>query len=189
MVDEFYFSILRRCKDGFSMTNRLLVVGLWTGLALFGGQNVSARIAPKTEPIAVNEATARAILGEGSIRFELPLTSPSVAGERATAWLLSPAGASSGESSVALREGSRWATLTLPWPKDAHGIPVSEIGWYRIAYRIEANGAPAAHGILSVGAIASNLLALRLARLALMGVYWAGAALSVPLPMRAPIPS
>jgi alpha-D-ribose 1-methylphosphonate 5-triphosphate synthase subunit PhnH len=164
MVDELYSSALRIYKDGFAMTNRLLAVGLWTGLAIISGQTVSAQTTMKTESAAVNEARARAILGEGTIRFELPLTSPSVAGERAAAWLLSPASASSGESSVAMREGSRWAALTLPWPKDVHGIPVSEIGWYRIAYRIEANGAPVAHGILAVGAIASNLLALRLTR-------------------------
>lgn len=146
------------------MTNRLLVVGLWAGLALVGGRAVCAQTALKNDSIAVNEARARAVLAENSIRFEMPLISPSVAGEHVTAWLLSPAGTSSGESSVALREGSRAASLTLPWPKDAHNSPATEIGWYRIAYRIEANGKPAAHGVLSVGAIASNLLALRLAR-------------------------
>ncbi|MGA3159863.1 MAG: alpha-2-macroglobulin family protein [Terracidiphilus sp.] len=146
------------------MTNRLLAVGLWTGLALLSGQSVPAQTTLKTAPIAVNESRARAILAEGTIRFELPLTSPAVTGERAVAWLLSPAGESSSESSVALREGSRTASLKLPWPRDAHGNSATEIGWYRIAYRIEANDAPAAHGVLSVGAIASNLLALRLAR-------------------------
>jgi hypothetical protein len=63
-----------------------------------------------------------------------------------------------------LREGSRTASLILPWPKDQHGDAVSEIGWYRIAYRIEVNGVTGAHGVLAVGAIASNLLALRLAQ-------------------------
>jgi hypothetical protein len=146
------------------MTNRLLAVGLWAGLALLGGQAVAAQSALKTEAIGVNEARSRAILGEGSIRFELPLISPAVARERAVAWLLSPSSASSGETSVALREGSRRASLRLPWPKDAHGSPATEIGWYRVAYRIEVNGVPGAHGVLSVGAIATNLLALRLAR-------------------------
>lgn len=79
------------------MVKRLLIVGLWTGIALFGGQSVYAQTAQKTDPVGVNEAKASAILGEGVIRFELPLTSPSVAGERAVAWLLSPTGASSGE--------------------------------------------------------------------------------------------
>jgi hypothetical protein len=91
------------------MTKRLLIAGLWTGLALFGGQAVSAQTALKTAPIAVNEARARAILGDSSIRFELPLSSPAVTGERATAWMLSPVGASSGESFVDLHDGSRMA--------------------------------------------------------------------------------
>jgi len=146
------------------MTNRLLIVGLWAGLALLGGQTVSSQTELKTEPTAVNEARARAILCEGSIRIELPLTGPSVADEHVIAWLLSPKRTTSSESSVTLREGSRKASLTLPWPKDQHGDAVSEIGWYRIAYRIETNGVPGAHGVLAVGAIASNLLALRLAR-------------------------
>jgi hypothetical protein len=164
MVDELKPWIMRFYKDGFAMTNRLHIVGLWAGLALLGSQTVCAQTEMKTEPTAVNEAKARAILAEGSIRFELPLTSPAVAGEHVIAWLLSPTGASSGENSVALREGCRMAVLTLPWPKDAHGIPATEIGWYRIAYRIEANGASAAHGVLAVGAIAPNLMELRLAR-------------------------
>lgn len=43
------------------------------------------------------------------------------------------------------------------------GILVEEIGWYRIGYRVEVKGAESLHGILSVGAIAANLIALRLA--------------------------
>jgi hypothetical protein len=146
------------------MRNRLLFVGLWTGLALLGGQVVPAQTAFKLEPIAVNEAKARAVLAEGSIRFSLPLNAPAGAGERAVAWLLSPEGAAGGETAIALGEGSRSAALTLPWPKDKLGHPATEIGWYRIAYRLEVNGTPVAHGVMAVGAIASNLLALRLAR-------------------------
>ena len=146
------------------MKNRLLFVGLWTGLALLGGQFVAAQTAFKAEPIAVNEAKARAVLAEDSIRFNLPLNAPAGAGERAVAWLLSPEGAAGGETAIALGEGSRSAALTLPWPKDKLGHPATEIGWYRIAYQLEADGAPVAHGVLAVGAIASNLLALRLAR-------------------------
>ncbi|MGD0860180.1 MAG: alpha-2-macroglobulin family protein [Terracidiphilus sp.] len=146
------------------MNIRLLAVGFWAALALFGGQAVPAQTALKAESIAVNELNAHAILAEGSIRFVLPLKAPSAAGGRAVAWLLSPEGAEWGKTSVALREGSRSAALTLPWPKDKLGHPASEIGWFRIAYRIEPGGAPVAHGVLSVGAIASNLLALRLAR-------------------------
>ncbi|MGD0789656.1 MAG: hypothetical protein ABR898_16905, partial [Terracidiphilus sp.] len=146
------------------MNIRLLAVGFWAALALFGGQAVPAQTARKAESIAVNELKARAVLAEGSIRFVLPLNAPAGAGERAVAWLLSPEGAASGETAIALGEGSRSVALTLPWPKDKLGHPATEIGWYRIAYRLETGGAPAAHGVLSVGAIASNLLALRLAR-------------------------
>jgi alpha-D-ribose 1-methylphosphonate 5-triphosphate synthase subunit PhnH len=146
------------------MKNQLLFVGLWTGLALLGGQIAAAQTAFKAEPIAVSEAKARAVLAEGSIRLELPFSAPAGAGERAVAWLLSPEGAAGGETSIALGEGSRSAALTLPWPKDKLGHPATEIGWYRMAYRLEANGTPVAHGVLAVGAIASNLLALRMAR-------------------------
>jgi hypothetical protein len=37
------------------------------------------------------------------------------------------------------------------------------VGWYRIAYRIETSNAPPLNGILSIGAIAPDLLTLRLA--------------------------
>ena len=57
--------IIRHYKDDFSMKNRLLLVVLWTGLALLGGQTVCAQTALRTEPAVVNEARARAILGEG----------------------------------------------------------------------------------------------------------------------------
>jgi hypothetical protein len=146
------------------MTKCLLAVGFWIGLALLAVHAVAAQTAVKAIPIAVNEANARAVLAQDWIHVELPLVNEASAGERATAWLLSPAGTSSGETSVVLREGARSVSLSLPWPKDVHGSAVEEIGWYRIAYRIEADGATPAHGVLAVGAIAPNLLALRLAR-------------------------
>jgi hypothetical protein len=146
------------------MKNLFLTAGFVIGLAVSGGQVVSSQGATKVGSIVVNEARARAILADGSIRFELPLTGPAVAGERLVAWLLSPMDAVSGETSVVMRPGSRSVTLTLPWSKEAHSFESQEIGWYRIAYRIEANGAPTAHGVLAVGAIAENLLALRMTR-------------------------
>ena len=146
------------------MNNRSLVIGLWVGLALFGSQAGFAQTALKAEPITVNEAKVRAVLAENSIRIELPLNAQARAGERAVVWLLSPEGIASGETSIALREGSRTTALILPWPKDTRGVADKEIGWYRIAYRVETGGAPVAHGVLAVGAIASNLLGLRLAR-------------------------
>jgi hypothetical protein len=101
------------------MKNRLLALGLSAGLALLACHGVLAQSAPKTQPIATNAPRPRAILAQNnSIRFELPLTRPAVAGERAVAWLLFPDGFAWGETSVALREGSRSASLTLPWPWD-----------------------------------------------------------------------
>ena len=114
--------------------------------------------------ISVNEVTARAVLAQDGIHCKLPLTVPAVAGERAVAWLLSPSGIASGEIAIDLSSGSRSATITLPWPNDAKGKPIEQLGWYRIGYRIEAGGATAAHGILAIGAIAPNLLELRMAR-------------------------
>jgi hypothetical protein len=49
-------------------------------------------------------------------------------------------------------------SASLPWPKDEKGKKADEIGWYRIGYRIGTNA-----GVLSIGAIAPNLLTLRLA--------------------------
>jgi hypothetical protein len=146
------------------MKNPLLTAGLLIGLALFCGIAVPAQSALKAGPVAVSDVKARAILADGSIRFELLLPGPAVADERVVAWLLSPMDAVSGETTVTLGPGSRSATLSLPWTKEAHSYESQEVGWYRIGYRIEANSAPVAHGILSVGAIATNLLALRLAR-------------------------
>jgi hypothetical protein len=146
------------------MTNRLLAAGFWIGLAFFGGHAVTAQTSSNAASTVVDEAKARATLVGDSIRFQLPLTTPAVAGERAVVWLLSPLNAVSSETSVARREGSRSVVVTLPWAKDARSSENQEVGWYRIAYRIEKGGAPIAHGILSVGAIATNLLAMRLAR-------------------------
>jgi hypothetical protein len=146
------------------MKNRLLALGLSAGLALLACHGVLAQSAPKTQPIATNAPRPRAILAQNnSIRFELPLTRPAVAGERAVAWLLFPDGFAWGETSVALREGSRSASLTLPWPWDKQGIVTKDLGWYRIAYRLEVNGKPIAHDVFSIGAIATDLLGLRLA--------------------------
>jgi hypothetical protein len=92
------------------------------------------------------------------------LSAPAAGNERLIAWLLSPGNSSSGETAIALKSGVSAASLVLPWPNDAKGQPVDDIGWYRIGYRIDSGGPAVAHGILSVGAIAPNLLALRLAR-------------------------
>ena len=146
------------------MNNSSLAAGILIGLAVFGVQVVSSQSAPKAGTIAVNEAKAHAVLAEDSIRFELPLTAPAVTGKRAVAWLLSPTGKRSGETAIDLRAGVLAASIHLPRPKDEHGQFVKELGWYRIAYRIEAPGALRTEGIVAVGAIATNLMELRLAR-------------------------
>jgi hypothetical protein len=53
--------------------------------------------------------------------------------------------------------------VILPWPKDARGVREEDIGWYRIGHRVEEGGTEISHGVLSVGAIAANLMELRLA--------------------------
>lgn len=114
--------------------------------------------------LAVNESAARATLLNNAIQLELPFAAPVSPGTHVVARISSPENTSSGQTDLALPAGSRSAQITLPWPRDGHGNPVDEIGWYRIGYEIRVNGAPAAHGILSIGAITPNLLALRLAR-------------------------
>lgn len=144
------------------MNGRMLSAGFICGLALAGSLTSGAQN-PVAAPVAVIEAKSRAVLEPDSIQLQLMLTAPAAANQRAVAWLLSPLGTPSGETATDLREGSRSANLTLPWPKDAHGKLVDQIGWYRFGYRIEAAGAPSQSGILSVGAIASNLLELGMA--------------------------
>jgi hypothetical protein len=146
------------------MTNRLLVAGFWIGLAFFGVHAVTAQTSPNASHAAVIESQARAVLAQDSIRFELPLAARAVAGERAIAWLLSSKNKPSGETAVALRAGATVVNIDLPRPKDEHGKFVDELGWYRIAYRLEISGEAVTHSILAVGAIATNLMELRLAK-------------------------
>jgi len=122
------------------MNRPLIAVGLLAGIALLSCRIGHAQTHPAALPIAVNEAKARAILEQDAIEVLLPLTAPAGKGMRAVAWLVSPTGTPSGETDADLAAGSRSARLTLAWPKDSHGEPVEEIGWYRIAYRIEAAG-------------------------------------------------
>jgi hypothetical protein len=146
------------------MIRRLIAFCLFAGIALFGGMDALPQTPGGASRAIVDEAKARAILAEESIRFELPLDAPAGDRERAVAWLLSPTGSPSGEVAINLHIGSRLASVVLPWPKDRSGNPARDVGWYRIGYRLESSERPVAHGILAVGAIARNLLALRLAR-------------------------
>jgi len=146
------------------MTRHLLVFGLFASFAFAGLQAAEAQTAAAGVRVAIDESQARALLSRDSIQLDLPLRAPAGPGLRAVAWLLSPVDTASGETAIELREGSRWARFTLPWPRDGHGDRVDQIGWHRIRYRIEARGAAVAQGILAIGAIAPNLMALRLAR-------------------------
>jgi uncharacterized protein YfaS (alpha-2-macroglobulin family) len=146
------------------MIKRWIVVVILSGLALAGIEQTWAQAAPAAVPVALNEAKAIAILEHESIKLQLSLSAPAPTGVRMVAWLLSPQGAPSAEVAVDMQPSARSASLALPWPKDQHGSPVSDLGWYRIAYRLELRGKPITHGILAVGAICPNLLALRVAR-------------------------
>ncbi|MFZ1083717.1 MAG: alpha-2-macroglobulin family protein [Terracidiphilus sp.] len=109
----------------------------------------------------VQEDKASARFEEDGLRVTLPFSAPAGSGVQVTAWLAAPNDARSGERSVAIRSGERAATLTLDWPSDAKGKRVDDVSWYRVVYHINADGTETAHGILSVGAIATNLMRLR----------------------------
>jgi len=111
----------------------------------------------------VVETAARATLENDAIRLTLPLNEPAGTDVRVVAWLLSPKNAQTAETAVQLKPGAHEAAVTLAWPKGSPEIGIEDIGWYRICYRVEVNGAETSYGILSVGAITANLIALRLA--------------------------
>jgi len=145
------------------MIKRLILTVLFAGVALAGIELSQAQAGAAAAPIAVNEAKASAILQKDSMNVQLPLTAPAEAGMRMVVWLLSPIGTPSGETSIDLKVGSSGCIVVLPWPKDGHSDPVEAIGWHRIGYRLEAGGVAKQSGILAVGAIAANLLELRMA--------------------------
>jgi hypothetical protein len=142
------------------MTRRLFLAWLFIGFILAGSPHLRAQHA--VGPVAVNESRARAVLASPSIRLELPFVAPTITGGKAVAWTLSPTGTASPETSATFQAGVRLVSLTLPWPRDEKGKS-DDVGWYRIAYRIETANAPSLNGILSIGAIAPELLTLRLA--------------------------
>jgi phage baseplate assembly protein gpV len=108
----------------------------------------------------VVETAARATLEKDAIRVTLPLNDAAPSSLRVAAWLLSAKDERTPETVAEVRAGAREANLTLRW---MGGILVNEMDWYRIGYRVEVDGAESSHGILSVGAIATNLITLRLA--------------------------
>jgi len=123
----------------------------------------------------VVETAARATLENDAIRLTLPLNEaagtgvssgvrPDVRpGVRVVAWLLSPKNERTPDTVAEVQAGAREVVMTLAWPNGLPEIGIAAIGWYRIGYRVDVNGAESSHGILSVGAITGNLIALRLA--------------------------
>ena len=144
-----------------AMKRRPLLVWSFAGVILAGQVVLYAQ--NTSRPVTVDEPRARAVLVGASIHLQLPFATPATTGGRAVVWALSPTGAASSETAGDFQRGARLVSLTLPWPQDEKGKPTDDVGWYRIAYRIEAADAPPRKGILSIGAIAPDLLTLRLA--------------------------
>jgi uncharacterized protein YfaS (alpha-2-macroglobulin family) len=111
----------------------------------------------------VVETAARATLENDAIRLTLPLNEAAGTDVRVVVWLLSPKNLRTAETVAEVRADAREAVLTLTWPNGLPEIGIAAIGWYRICYRVEVGGAESSDGILSVGAITANLIALRLA--------------------------
>jgi hypothetical protein len=111
----------------------------------------------------VVESGAKATLEKDAIRMVLPLSAASKPGTKVTVWLASPKNVRSGETVAILSPDGKSASAELPWPNDAQGKREEDVGWYRVGYRVEWNSVEQAHGMLSIGAIASNLMELRLA--------------------------
>jgi hypothetical protein len=143
------------------MIRRLLFIALCSVFALADSQAQSLTASSST---AVIESGARAHFQQDSIRFELPLAVPAGAGVHATVWILAPSGKRSGLTAVEVQEGSAKIVAIVPRPTEADGKPVVKLNWYRIAYSVQAPGAVANEGIVAVGAVAANLLELRLVR-------------------------
>jgi hypothetical protein len=148
------------------MTQKISLVVLILHLALGAmGQEVrgprGSNSGVTDSGMRVQEMAASATFEQDGLRVTLPLSAAAGSGVQVTAWLVAPNDVRSGERSIAIRPGERAAAFTLDWPSDAKGKRVDDVSWYRILYRIDANGAETAHGILSVGAIATNLMRLR----------------------------
>lgn len=138
-------------------------------LPFVAGSAAQGSIAPELTSTApalaalLDEGDARATLEKDDIRVALPLRAAAKPGIKVVLWLDSPKGVRSGETVAVLRADRRSAFALLPWPRDAQGKREEDVGWYRVGYRVEDNGASVASGVLAVGAIAANLMELRLA--------------------------
>ena len=144
----------------------LLVSILQFALSSFG-QVPGVQAREQTGNVAIEpqvlEAGSKATLEKETIRVTLPLSAVPGLGAKVVVWLASPKDLRSGETAATLSTNGRAVSATLPWPKDTRGVREEDIGWYRIGYRVEVNGAERSHGVLSVGAITANLMELRMA--------------------------
>lgn len=151
------------------MIKRTILLALYSWFAASAsvqvpGGNVAANAANVTaRGPHVIETAAKATLKKDAIRLALPFDEPAGAGVRVVAWLLSPANQKSPETTADVKPGGREVDVALAWPKGSEDLGVKDVAWYRIGYRVEAQGAEGAHGILSIGAITEKLIALRLA--------------------------
>lgn len=116
-----------------------------------------------TDDPQILEAGIRATLEKDLIRVTLPWSASPRPGAQVVLWLASPRDVRTAEVVAALSANGEAASAAIPWPLDARGEREGNIGWYRIGYRVEVDGVERSHGIVSVGAIATNLLELRLA--------------------------
>lgn len=97
------------------MSRRHLLAGFFVGaILIYQGALCAQGNLPR---VSVNEAKAVAVLAADSIRLQLPIDHSAGIGVQAVAWVMSPTGTRSGETTVELAEGERTASLTLPWPR------------------------------------------------------------------------
>lgn len=126
---------------------------------------VEPGLMPRNAPAKshVVEAGAKATLEKDTIKVKLPLSAAAEPQMDVLVWLASPKDFRSGETVSKLSADRKSVSATLPWPRDTGGVREDDIGWYRVGYRVEQNGIQHSFGFLSIGAITTNLMELRLA--------------------------
>jgi Large extracellular alpha-helical protein len=125
---------------------------------------VVAAQAPQFQPPIVQEEHASASLSGDQIQIRLPLAAPAETRSAATIWLLNPKGNTSSTATQTIAPGSKIVTALVDRPKDDKGRFIDGVEWYRVAYRIDNPPEASIHGILALGAIATNLFHLSVAR-------------------------
>ena len=104
------------------------------------------------------------MLAGDQVRVRLQLKAPAETEAIASVWLLSPEGRAGPAVAQSIAPGTKFVETTLPRPRDKKGQIAEGIEWYRVAYLLGAQATPQRHGILAVGALATNLFHLSLAR-------------------------